>query len=119
MDNLNHTGGNWRIRKTVDESGDYPFPTYDIIAVHEYGPQYIGTADQHPGNARMFAGSVLMLKELIANYETYQVLKEMFEVHNPMVWSIIQGAYLTTANDTKKVIELVTDLTIEEVLLND
>jgi hypothetical protein len=58
------TGGEWRIRKAVDESGDYPFPTYDILAVFPYGPQGIGTAHQDPYNAILFAGAKQLAVEV-------------------------------------------------------
>ena len=116
---LKHTLGEWKIRKTVDESGDYPFPTYDILAIHEYGPEGIGTAYQNPYNARLFSCSKEMLEVLIENYTTYEVLKEIFEKQNPMLWSMIQGAYLLTPKNTKELIEKVTGLTIEEVMKNE
>lgn len=57
--------GEWRIRKTVDDTGDYPFPTYDIISIHEYGPEGIGTAFQNPYNAILFAGSAMLVDEIL------------------------------------------------------
>lgn len=30
MKKFNYSGGDWKVRKTVDDSGDYEFPTYDI-----------------------------------------------------------------------------------------
>jgi len=83
MSKFKHTGGDWKIRKTVDETGDYPFPTYDILAVFEYGPSCIGTTYQHPYNAKLFACAPKMLDVLKSNYETYQVLKDIFEIKNP------------------------------------
>jgi hypothetical protein len=65
MQKLKHTGGEWRVRKTVDESGDYPFPTYDILAVHEWGPMGIACADQNPYNARLMATAPELLIELL------------------------------------------------------
>ena len=62
---LNHTSGEWIIRKTVDESGDYPFPTYDILAVHEYGPECIACTYQNPYNARLMATASELLIELL------------------------------------------------------
>ena len=69
IDNLleaakNATGGDWRVRKTVDESGDYPFPTYDILAVYPYGPQGIACAYQNPYNAMMFAAAPILAEEV-------------------------------------------------------
>lgn len=58
-------GGEWKIRKTVDDSGDYPFPTYDIMAVYPYGPQGIGCAFQQPYNAILFAGAKTLAEEVI------------------------------------------------------
>ena len=101
MSNLKHTGGDWKIRKTVDETGDYPFPTYDILAVFEYGPMFIGTANDHPYNAKMFASSPLMLGCLI---DIIRWEKERFEA-TPW-WG----------TKIRSVVELATGMTIEEVL---
>lgn len=64
MSKLQHTPGEWRIRKTVDESGDYPFPTYDILAIKEYGPEGVACA-YNPYNARLIAAAPEMLIELL------------------------------------------------------
>lgn len=50
-------GGDWIVRKTVDDSGDYPCPTYEVLAVFPYGPEGIGCAYQNPYNAILFAGA--------------------------------------------------------------
>jgi hypothetical protein len=64
MDEAKYVKKEWVIRKTVDESGDYPFPTYDILEINKWGPRGIGTAYQDPNVARMFASSVDMLSML-------------------------------------------------------
>ena len=96
---LKHTGGEWKVRKTVDESGDYPFPTYDIIALFEYGPQGIGTADQQPYNALLFAASPKLLAALI-------------ELHK---WQQHTQIYIPGI-DTLNLIEEASGMTIEEIL---
>lgn len=58
------TGGEWRIRKTVDDSGDYPYPTYDILAVFDWGPNGIGTTYDNPWNAMLFAGAPQLAAEV-------------------------------------------------------
>lgn len=63
-DAANINGGEWCVRKTVDESGDRPFPTYDILSVHSYGPEGIGTAYQNPYNAILFSGAKLLAEEV-------------------------------------------------------
>ena len=127
MKKFKHTEGEWRYQPTayrVDYEGytDENENEYDIVK----GDYLIATVmdgvegyHNAEANAKLIVYSPLMLKELISNYETYQVLKEVFENKNPMVWSMIQGAYLHTAKNTKEVIELVAGLTIEEVLNND
>lgn len=99
MSNLRHTQGDWRIRKTVDESGDYPFPTYDILAVHEWGPECVACAFQHPYNARLIAAAPEMLEQLIKIFTTMQ------NVQQECYWMPI-----------KQVIEKATGMSIEEVL---
>lgn len=56
--------GEWAVRKTVDDSGDYEFPTYDIVSIMPYGPRQIGTAFQEPYNAIMFAGAKQLAEEV-------------------------------------------------------
>ena len=92
---MNCTAGEWKIRKTVDNSGDHPFPTYDIIAVFDYGPQGIGTAYQNPFNARLFAMSKDMLEILIKLYESAE--KEDYE-----------NTVLGQKENIKKIIDLAT-----------
>ena len=58
-------GGQWAVRKTVDDSGDYPFPTYDIITISPYGPEGIGTAFQNPYNAILFSGAKVLAGEVV------------------------------------------------------
>lgn len=58
------TSGDWFVRKTVDTSGDYDFPTYDILSLHHYGPEGIGTAHQNPYNAILFSGAKLLAEEV-------------------------------------------------------
>ena len=99
MSKLKHTQGDWRIRKTVDESGDYPFPTYDILAVHEWGPECVACAFQHPYNARLIAAAPEMLEALIEQYK----------------W-LYSKAYYQTAELLKLLIEKATGMSIEEVL---
>jgi hypothetical protein len=65
-----HTSGEWMVRKTVDTSGDYPFPTYDIIAVHTWGPEGIACAYQNPFNAVLMSKSPEML-EVLERIVTY------------------------------------------------
>lgn len=74
--------GDWRIRKTVDESGDYPFPTYDIIAVYEYGPKGIGSAYQDPYNAIMFFGAPVLAEEVKRLRRELKEYQDGFEVAN-------------------------------------
>ena len=99
MSKLKHTQGDWRIRKTVDESGDYPFPTYDILAVHEWGPESVACAFQHPYNARLIAAAPEMLEALIEQYK----------------W-LYSKAYYQTAELLKELIEKATGMSMEEVL---
>jgi hypothetical protein len=62
-------GGEWAVRKTVDETGDYPFPTYEVIAIFPYGPEGIASAYQNPYNAILFAGAKI-LAEKVSEYKT-------------------------------------------------
>jgi len=60
-----HTSGKWKVRKTVDNSGDYPVPTYDIIAIHEWGPEGVADVYQNPFNANLIAAAPDMLEAMI------------------------------------------------------
>ena len=113
MSNLKHTGGKWVIRKTVDTSGDYPFPTYDILAVFEYGPQGIGSAYQHPYNALLFASASEMLKVLI----------NLYKISHTACYTYCQGSHCDDcgmgayrAKEIKEIIEKATGQSIDEVL---
>ena len=66
---LKHTGGNWIVRKTVDNSGDYPFPCYDILALHDYGPEGIAEAYQNPYNAKLIACAPDFIEDKIKDYK--------------------------------------------------
>jgi hypothetical protein len=77
MNKKDYSSGNWIVRKTVDDSGDYPFPTYDILAIHEYGPEGIGSADQNPYNALLFATSKNMFELLMEIEALYEEDKDM------------------------------------------
>lgn len=59
------TPGEWTIRKRVDNSGDYPFPDYDILAVAEWGPQGVAEAHQNPFNAALIAAAPDLVDEVI------------------------------------------------------
>jgi hypothetical protein len=56
--------GQWIVRKTVDESGDYPLPTYDILSIYPYGPSLIGSADSNPQAAILFSSSKLLAEKV-------------------------------------------------------
>ena len=103
MSKLQHTQDNWRIRKTVDESGDYPFPTYDILAVHEWGPECVACAFQNPYNARLIAAAPEMLDELLT---VFKGMKE-YDCGGLDDYSTIR---------LKDLIEKATGMSIEEVL---
>lgn len=66
MSNHKHTPGPWKVRKVVDNSGDYPFPNYDILALLDYGPQGIADAYNNPYNARLIAAAPALLEALEA-----------------------------------------------------
>lgn len=66
---LKHTQDVWGIRKTVDNSGDYPFPTYDILAIHEYGPEMVACAYQNPYNARLISFAPDLIEDKIKDYK--------------------------------------------------
>lgn len=59
------TPGEWTIRKRVDNSGDYPFPDYDILAVAEWGPQGVAEAHQNPFNAALIAAAPDLVDEVV------------------------------------------------------
>lgn len=103
MSKLQHTQGDWKIRKTVDESGDYPFPTYDILAVHEWGPESVACAFQNPYNARLIAAAPEMLEELTT------IFKGMNEYDRG-------GMDDYSITRLKELIEKATGMSIEEVL---
>jgi hypothetical protein len=104
MKNLKCSGGQWLIRKTVDDSGDYEVPTYDILAVYEYGPEGIGTANSNPYNARLFSCS----KEL--------VLALLDKVACNCCMSIGVSCEGCRENNNKLLIEKATGQKIEELL---
>lgn len=63
------TPGPWRVRTTIDTSGDYDFPTYDILAIHEWGPEGISTAFQNPHNANLISSSIDLYHALLKAIE--------------------------------------------------
>lgn len=101
MSKLKHIQGEWRVRKAVDETGDYPFPTYDILAIHEWGPECIACAFQNPNNARLIAAAPEMLEALIEflkfngaqNTEEYQlrVLKLIEKATGMSIEGVLQN----------------------------
>lgn len=62
---LENTRGEWVVNKKVDESGDYAFPTYDILSILTYGPELIGSGNQNPFVAELFANSRKMAMEIL------------------------------------------------------
>ncbi len=95
-----HSSGKWIVRKTVDNSGDYPFPTYDVLSIHDYGPEGIACAYQNPYNARLMAGSPEMLKALIECYSYIESNTHLIEL----------------TERVKEILEEVTNLKIEELI---
>jgi hypothetical protein len=57
-----------------------------------------------------------MLDALLGNYETYEVLKEIFENINPALWRMITGAYSDEPLKIINIIERATGMTIEEAI---
>lgn len=98
---LKHTLVKWIVRKTVDESGDYPFPTYDILAIHKWGPEAIACAYQNPYNARLIASAPDMLEALIEYIEWGAMTQSDRDLHE---------------NKFKKLIEVATGEKIEDVM---
>jgi hypothetical protein len=84
------TATEWRVRKTVDETGDYPFPTYDILAIHEWGPEAVACAYQNPNNARLIAVAPDMLEALIRCYKIFD--KSILPNDVEMLKSVIEKA---------------------------
>jgi hypothetical protein len=106
---LLHTQGEWKVRTTVDDSGDYPFPTYDIISIFPWGPQGLGTADQNPYNAKLFAGSSRLLKIVIDKL-----------MCNGCLPYLNNGCEESCREYTNKLlVEEITGFTIRELLSND
>lgn len=71
--------------------------------------------------ASLAAAAPDMLEALISNYQTYQVLKEIFnKSETRRIWDMIRGAYVAIPVDTptmtKNVIEKATGMKIEEVI---
>lgn len=60
------TPGEWRVRTTVDETGDYPFATYDVIAIRPWGAEGVGTGYQNLPNALIQAAAPAMYAMLEA-----------------------------------------------------
>lgn len=80
MSEHKHTGGRWVVRKVVDESGDYPFPNYDVLAIFDYGPQGVADAYQNPFNARLIAAAPALLEALDAVVAGYNKIKEFADM---------------------------------------
>lgn len=97
---LKHTAGKWIVRKTVDNSGDYPVPTYDILSIQDWGPRSIAYADQDPFNANLMAASPDLLEALIKCYK---------HIKNDMT---ICGLVV----ESREAIEKATGLTIKEIM---
>lgn len=80
------TGGMWIVKKTVDNSGDYPFPSYTVLALFDYGPQGIGEAYQNPYNAILFSGAKRLAEEVKAlRLENEQLKKKKFESNKTII----------------------------------
>lgn len=95
MSEHKHTGGRWVVRKVVDESGDYPFPNYDVLAVFDYGPQGVADAYQNPFNARLIAAAPALLAALeavMAEYSQFQGLADMIGADSPDWYKKAQAA---------------------------
>jgi hypothetical protein len=90
------TPGEWIVRKRVDESGDYPYPEYTILAVFEWGPIGVADAYQNPLNARLIA----LAPRLAA---AYRELRE-------------ENARLLRFNDAERAISSVLDAELAKVI---
>lgn len=69
MKSFEPTFGNWIVRKTIDSSGDHPFPEYSILSIQPWGPTGIACVYQNPFNAQLMASSLEMLEVLIDVYQ--------------------------------------------------
>lgn len=71
MSKVKFIGDKWIVRTTIDNSGDYPFPTYDILSIHKYGPVGVATAYQNPYHARLIAAAPDMYMAIRAALDTW------------------------------------------------
>jgi hypothetical protein len=115
MSKLKHTHGKWKIRTTIDDSGDYPFPTYDILAIHDYGPEGVSTAYQNPYNARLIAAAPEMLDGI------RKVFIEFEKIINSSEASLkdriyLDGVIAVLYTYLKPSVEKATGMKIEEIL---
>lgn len=75
-----HTPGVWKVRKTIDNSGDYPVPDYDVLALMEFGPQGVADAWQNPRNANLIALAPALASALRSAWAEIDRLQVAFEV---------------------------------------
>jgi len=65
IEKLGITLGEFRIRKCIDDSGDYERHTYDILDCYPWGSNCITGDIAHPEHARVFATSPKVIASLI------------------------------------------------------
>ena len=66
---LGITPGELRIRKKVDDSGDYKYSTYDIMAHYPWGDRGIVYEMDNPNDAMLFCASPELLEALIQSMD--------------------------------------------------
>ena len=61
----NMSKGKFIVRKTVDESGDYPLTIYSIVQHFSWGDRILVEEIENPYDAFLFAKASSLLKEVL------------------------------------------------------
>ena len=75
------TSGQWRVRKKLDDSGDYTIATYDIMAHYEWGDKGICYDIENPHDALLFSSGPELLEEIERlRFAVYDLTKKINDI---------------------------------------
>lgn len=74
-----HTSGTWRLRKVIDDSGDYTIARYDVMATYPWGDKGICYSIENPYDAMLFAAGPDLIAEIEVLRERVNYLEIMLK----------------------------------------
>jgi hypothetical protein len=81
------TSGEWKVRKIVDDSGDYITASYDVMAHYAWGDKCICSDLDNPYDAMLFAMGPELISEIeklrLAVYDLTQIIDHINKTINP------------------------------------